>query len=79
MSPTAPPEDAPEAHATKVHVHARGDKRLDAVLDFVAFTARPMPLLTLLDEAPRRIAVIVGADVCSLYLLEGDQSELVMR
>jgi phosphotransferase system enzyme I (PtsP) len=62
-----------------VHVHQRGDKRLDAVLDFVAFTARPMPLLTLLDEAPRRIAVIVEADVCSLYLLEGDQSELVMR
>jgi len=62
-----------------VHVHERGDKRLDAVLDFVAFTARPMPLLTLLDEAPRRIAVILGADVCSLYLLEGDQSELVMR
>jgi len=62
-----------------VHVHQRGDKRLDAVLDFVAFTARPMPLLTLLDEAPRRIAVILGADVCSLYLLEGDRSELVMR
>jgi len=62
-----------------VHVHAPGDKRLDAVLDFVAFTARPMPLLTLLDEAPRRIAVTLGADVCSLYLLEGDQSELVMR
>jgi phosphotransferase system enzyme I (PtsP) len=62
-----------------MHVHERGDKRLDAVLDFVAFTARPMPLLTLLDEAPRRIAVVLGADVCSLYLLEGDQSELVMR
>jgi len=78
MPPTAPP-DAPEARTGHVHVHERGDKRLDAVLDFVAFTARPMPLLTLLDEAPRRIAVILGADVCSLYLLEGDQSELVMR
>ena len=62
-----------------MHVHERGDKRLDAVLDFVAFTARPMPLLTLLDEAPRRIAVMLEADVCSLYLLEGDESELVMR
>ena len=49
------------------------------MLDFVAFTARPMPLLTLLDEAPRRIAAILEADVCSLYLLEGDRSELVMR
>jgi phosphotransferase system, enzyme I, PtsP len=62
-----------------VRVHEPGNKRLDAVLDFVAFTARPMPLLTLLDEAPRRIALMLGADVCSLYVLEGDRSELVMR
>jgi phosphotransferase system enzyme I (PtsP) len=56
-----------------------GNKRLDTVLDFVAFTARPMPLVTLLDEAPRRIATIFGADVCSLYLVEGEGNELVMR
>jgi len=60
-------------------VHSRGNKRLDAVLDFVAFAARPMPLVTLLDEAPRRIAGIFDADVCSLYLVEGDGNELVMR
>src|SRR5580692_2118942 len=60
-------------------VHEAGNKRLDAVLDFLAFTGRPMPLLTLLDEAPRRIAVMLEANVCSLYLLEGDRSELVMR
>jgi phosphotransferase system enzyme I (PtsP) len=60
-------------------VHGHGNKRLDGVLDFVAFTARPMPLVTLLDEAPRRIADLFAADVCSLYLLEGDKSELVMR
>jgi len=60
-------------------VHERGNKRLDAVLDFVAFAARPMPLLTLLDEAPRRIVALLEAEVCSLYLLEGDKSELVMR
>jgi phosphotransferase system enzyme I (PtsP) len=63
----------------KPKVHARGNKRLDDVLDFVAFTGRPMPLVTLLDEAPRRTAAIFEADVCSLYLLEGDGNELVMR
>jgi phosphotransferase system enzyme I (PtsP) len=52
---------------------------LDAVLDFLAFAARPMPLVTLLDDAPKRIAEIFRADVCSLYLLEGDGNELVMR
>src|SRR5207253_5535385 len=57
----------------------RGDKRLEAVLDFVAFAARPMPLVTLLDEAPRRIVTIFGADICSLYLVEGEGNELVMR
>jgi phosphotransferase system enzyme I (PtsP) len=60
-------------------VHGRGNHRLDAVLELVTFTAKPMPLVTLLDEAPRRIAAIFGAEVCSLYLLEGDGHELVMR
>jgi phosphotransferase system enzyme I (PtsP) len=63
----------------KPKVHGRGNKRLDAVLDFVAFAAKPMPLVTLLDEAPRRIAVIFDAPVCSLYVVEGDGHELVMR
>jgi phosphotransferase system enzyme I (PtsP) len=38
-----------------------------------------MPLLTLLDEAPHRVASLLHADVCSLYVVEGDKSELVMR
>lgn len=62
----------------KPHVHDRGSARLDAVLEYVRFAARPMPLVTLLDEAPRRIAAIFGADICSLYLLEGEGT-LVMR
>jgi len=60
-------------------IHERGNKRLDGVLEFAAFAARPMPLVTLLDEAPKRIAAILEADVCSLYLVEGDGNELVMR
>lgn len=66
-------------HGGTSKVHGPGKKRLDAVLDFVAFAARPMPLVTLLDEAPKRIVTIFGADVCSLYLVEGDGHELVMR
>src|SRR5215471_19282819 len=60
-------------------IHGRGHKRLDAILDFVSFAIRSTPLTTLLDEAPKRIAHIVGADVASLYLLEGGGDELVMR
>lgn len=59
-------------------VHEPGHTRLDQVIDFVAFVAKPMPLSLLLDEAPQRIAGILGADVASLYLLEGDD-QLVMR
>ncbi len=33
--------------------------RLEATLEFAAFASRPMPLLSLLDEAPRRIATIL--------------------
>jgi phosphotransferase system enzyme I (PtsP) len=58
-------------------IHARGAGRLDAVLELVAFAARPCPLTTSLDELPGRIARVFGADVCSIYLLEGD--DLVMR
>ena len=59
-------------------IHARGHaSRLDAVLELVAFAARPCPLTTSLDELPRRIAQIFDAEICSIYLLEGD--DLVMR
>jgi phosphotransferase system enzyme I (PtsP) len=60
-------------------IHGRGQKRLDAIIDFVTFATRSTPLTTLLDEAPKRIAEIVAADVASLYLLEGEGDELVMR
>ncbi|MDP3274050.1 MAG: GAF domain-containing protein [Deltaproteobacteria bacterium] len=61
-----------------VRIHARGEAaRLDRVLELAAFAAKPCPLSTSLDELPVRIAAILQADVCSIYLLEGD--ELVMR
>jgi phosphotransferase system, enzyme I, PtsP len=65
--------------ASRSKVHGRGNPRLDDVMDLVGFATRPMPLVRLLDEAPRRIAAIFGADVCSLYLLEGAGHELTMR
>jgi phosphotransferase system, enzyme I, PtsP len=77
-TPPPPPARAsiPPTHA---RIHGRGEGRLDRVLDFVHFVAKPMPLSLLLDECPRRIVEIVGAQVASLYLLEGDAGELVLR
>lgn len=72
--PHAPPP--PSQTGARIHAH---EAQLDRVLEFVTFVAKPMPLSLLLDEAPRKIAAIVGADVASLYLLEGDGDELVMR
>jgi phosphotransferase system enzyme I (PtsP) len=63
---------------SRSRVLGRESERLEATLDFAGFACRPMPLVSLLDEAPRRIAAILRADVCSLYLLEGE-GELVMR
>lgn len=60
-------------------IHAAGEAKLDELLDFVRFVAKPMPLTLLLDEAPRRIASIIKADIASLYLLERDGDELVLR
>ncbi len=61
------------------HVYAKGDARLDELLELLAFAAKPMPLVRLLDDLPRRFAKLFGAQVCSVYLVEGDGDELVMR
>jgi phosphotransferase system enzyme I (PtsP) len=59
-------------------VHAKGDAaRLDALLDLMRLVARPGALTVGLDEIPRRLAALFPCDVCSIYLLEGE--ELVMR
>jgi phosphotransferase system enzyme I (PtsP) len=75
VSAPAAPEDAVVAT-----VHGSGapeSRRLDAVLSLVGFAVRQVPLLTALDELPRRIAAVVDSDICSLYLREG--RDLVMR
>lgn len=63
----------------RTKIHGRGTERLDLLLDFVSFVSKPMALSLLLDEAPQRIAAIVGAQIASLYLLEGDGHTLVLR
>src|SRR5207253_2578395 len=57
---------------------ARG-AQIERVLDYLAFVAGSQPLSVLLDEAPKKIAACVEADIASLYLLEGDGRSLVMR
>ncbi len=68
-----------ESEGRAPHVYARGDARLDELLELLAFAAKPMPLVRLLDDLPRRLARLFGAAVCSVYLVEGDGHELVMR
>jgi phosphotransferase system enzyme I (PtsP) len=48
------------------------DHQLDSVLDLLGFVSRPRPLTEALDKLPERIAEIFEADVCSIYLREGD-------
>lgn len=59
-------------------LHGEG-LRAERVLELMRFVGKAMPLSTLLDEAPKRIAAILEADVASIYLLEGDGEGLVMR
>lgn len=65
-------------HSTKI-VHGGTGRRLDLLMELLAFAAKPMPLVTLLDETPPRIAKVFEAEVCSIYLLEGEGDVLVMR
>lgn len=50
---------------------------LALIFDYVAFIAEGRPLTEVLDEIPARLCRLVRAEICSIYLLEGD--ELVMR
>ncbi len=63
---------------TEKRVVGKDNPQLERILEFVAFAAKPMPLLTLLDEAPMRIASILASEITSVYVLEGE-SQLVMR
>jgi len=53
--------------------------RVECVLELMRFVGKAVPLSTLLDEAPKRIARALEADVASIYLREGDGDGLVMR
>ncbi len=64
--------------ATVPIVHG-GAPRLEELLKFVDYSAKPRALMRFLDEAPTRLAAIMRADVCSIYLREGDGKTLVLR
>jgi phosphotransferase system enzyme I (PtsP) len=69
---------AATAAATGASPAAAGTVRGE-LLDFIAFVGKHMPLTALLDGCPQRIARILGADVVSIYLLEGGGDGLVLR
>jgi phosphotransferase system enzyme I (PtsP) len=64
-----------------MRVHGRGDPRLDGFLDLIAEASRPRALEETLTALARRIAELVGAPVCSIYLPEAPAGEagLVLR
>ena len=49
-------------------VHARGEVRLDAVLELAQIASRPDPLAEVLAPMCERIASLLAVDVCSVYL-----------
>ncbi len=53
--------------------------RVAAALSFVSFASKTMPLTALLDGLPELAAKVIGAQVVSVYLLEGDGETLVLR
>lgn len=73
-------DEFPKGRESTPSILPQGEyRKLDAVLDYLSFVAKSQPLSVLLDEAPKKIASAVDADVVSLYLLQGDGRTLVMR
>jgi phosphotransferase system enzyme I (PtsP) len=66
-------------------VHARGEARLDAMLDLAEEASRPAPLGEVLASLCERITKMLAVDVCSIYLREIDEGgrringDLVLR
>ena len=68
-------------------VHARGEARLDAMLDLAEEASKPAPLGQVLQSLCTRIAALLRVEVCSIYLRElgaapGDRrgaGDLVLR
>lgn len=62
-------------------VHARGEARLDAMLNLAEEASRAAPLGEVLASQCERIAAMLNVDVCSIYLREVSdrRGELVMR
>jgi phosphotransferase system, enzyme I, PtsP len=75
MGPSEADLEAPAVRSESPPAHSI----IDHIVDFVAFVGKQMPLTALLDGVPARFAAILDADVVSLYLLEGEGDELVLR
>src|SRR3954469_10681929 len=64
-------------------VHARGEARLDAVLDLAEEASRDAPLAEVLARLCEQMARMLTVDVCSIYLREldsdGRRGALILR
>jgi len=56
--------------STKPRVHARGEARLDAMLELTEAASRAAPLAQVLASLCERIAKMLAVEVCSVYLRE---------
>jgi phosphotransferase system enzyme I (PtsP) len=68
--------DSPPSSRLPLH---RPASRTDSILELIAFVAKQMPLSALLDGVPHRIGHLLGAEIVSIYLLEGEGDGLVLR
>jgi phosphotransferase system enzyme I (PtsP) len=58
------------AALSRPRVHARGEARLDAMLDLTEEATRAAPIEAVLSSMCERIARMLAVDVCSIYLRE---------
>jgi phosphotransferase system enzyme I (PtsP) len=62
-----------------IQVHHRGDRGVDGILRLIELASHDGPIETMLTAMCDQVAAIVGADVASVYVREGDGDVLVMR
>ncbi len=62
-----------------IQVHHRGDRGVDGILRLIELASHDGPIEAMLTAMCDEIAAIAGVDIASIYVVEGERGELVMR
>jgi phosphotransferase system enzyme I (PtsP) len=62
-----------------IQVHHRGDRGVDGIMRLIELASHDGPMETMLTAMCDQVAAIMGVEIASVYVVEGEDDVLVMR